>query len=59
MKYVIVLTDGAADYPVAALGDRTPLEAANTPNIARLARNGISGLVKTVPDSVKPGSQLG
>lgn len=56
MKYVIVLTDGAADYPLEALSGRTPLEAAHTPNIARLAQNGISGIVKTVPDSVKPGS---
>lgn len=56
MKYVIVLTDGAADYPVPALGDRTPLEAAKTPHMDELAAHGACGLVKTVPDSVKPGS---
>ncbi|MDD6274168.1 MAG: cofactor-independent phosphoglycerate mutase [Clostridiaceae bacterium] len=56
MKYVIVLTDGAADYPVASLGNRTPLEAAQTPAMNDLAKHGECGLVKTVPDSVKPGS---
>ena len=56
MKYVIVLTDGAADYPIPALGDRTPLEAAATPHMDELAKHGACGLVKTVPDSVKPGS---
>ena len=56
MKYVIVLTDGAADYPVASLGNRTPLETAQTPAMNDLAKHGECGLVKTVPDSVKPGS---
>ncbi len=56
MKYVIVLTDGAADYPVPALGDRTPLEAAVTPHMDALAAGGMCGIVQTVPDSVKPGS---
>lgn len=56
MKYVIVLTDGAADYPIPSLGARTPLEAAKTPHMDELAKNGECGLVKTVPDSVKPGS---
>ena len=56
MKYVIVLTDGAADYPVPALGGRTPLEAAKIPHMDELAAHGACGLVKTVPDSVKPGS---
>lgn len=56
MKYVIVLIDGAADYPVPSLGNRTPLEAAKTPHMDELAEHGECGLVKTVPDSVKPGS---
>ncbi len=56
MKYVIVLTDGAADYPIPSLHGRTPLEAANTPHMDELAAHGACGLVKTVPDSVKPGS---
>ena len=56
MKYVIVLTDGAADYPIPSLGGRTPLEAAKTPYMNELAAHGVCGLVKTVPDSVKPGS---
>ena len=56
MKYVIVLIDGAADYPVPSLGDRTPLEAANTPHMDSLAARGVCGIVKTVPDGVSAGS---
>ncbi len=56
MKYVIVLSDGMADYPIEALGGRTPLEAAHTPHMDEIARLGQCGLVKTVPDSVAPGS---
>ncbi len=56
MKYVIVLSDGMADYPIAALGGKTPLEAANTPHMDEISRLGQCGLVKTVPDSVAPGS---
>lgn len=40
MKYVIVLIDGAADYPVPSLGNRTPLEAAKTPHMDELAEHG-------------------
>ena len=40
MKYVVVLADGAADTPVAELNGKTPLEAANKPNIDELARHG-------------------
>lgn len=56
MKYVIVLADGAADYPIPELGGRTPLAAAKTPNMDFLASHGVCGLVRTVPDGVKPGS---
>ncbi len=56
MKYVIVLSDGMADYPIEALGGRTPLEAAQTPHMDEISRLGQCGLVKTVPDSVAPGS---
>ncbi len=56
MKYVVVLGDGMADYRVAQLGNRSPLQCANKPNIDFLARYGEIGMVKTVPDGILPGS---
>lgn len=56
MKYVIVLGDGMADYPVPELGDKTPLEAANKPNMDYIAQHGTVGMVQTVPDGMSPGS---
>jgi 2,3-bisphosphoglycerate-independent phosphoglycerate mutase len=56
MKYVVVLGDGMADYPVAELGGKTPLQAADKPNIDALASKGTLGLVKTVPEGMAPGS---
>ena len=47
MKYIVMLGDGMADYPVEALGGKTPLEVAKKPNIDRLARGGRLGMVKT------------
>lgn len=47
-----------ADYPMEALGGKTPLEVAKKPNIDRLARGGRLGMVKTVPDGLKPGSDV-
>ncbi len=44
------------DYPIDALGGKTPLAAARTPNMDFLARNGILGLTRTVPDGMSPGS---
>ena len=58
MKYIVVLGDGMADYPVPELGGKTPLQVANKPNIDLLARKGETGLVKTVPDGMKPGSDV-
>ena len=58
MKYVIVLTDGCADLPIDSLGNMTPLEKSNTPNMDYFASNGSLYLVKTVPDSLKPGSDV-
>lgn len=58
MKYIVMLGDGMADYPVEALGGKTPLEAAKKPNIDRLAAGGELGMVKTVPDGMKPGSDV-
>lgn len=58
MKYALILGDGMADYPVPALGGRTPLEVAATPAMDLLAKTGKVGLVKTVPDGYKPGSDV-
>ena len=56
MKYIVVLADGMADYPVQELQGRTPLQAAATPTIDYLARFGETGMVKTVPEGMPPGS---
>ncbi len=58
MKYVVVLYDGMADYPVPALNGKTPMELANKPILDKLARNGEVGLVKTVGEGLKPGSDI-
>lgn len=58
MKYLVVLFDGMADYPVPELDGKTPLEYADTPNMDRLARTSTVGLVKTVQDGMKPGSDV-
>lgn len=58
MKYLVVLCDGMADYPVDELGDKTPLEAAETPNMDKLAKTSLVGLIKTVDDGLKPGSDV-
>lgn len=54
MKYVVILGDGMADYPVPELGGKTPLILAKKPNIDRLAKYSEIGLVKTVPDHLNP-----
>ena len=56
MKYVIVLGDGMADVSIPSLGGRTPLEAAEKPNMDFLCANGVSGMVQTVPTGMPPGS---
>lgn len=58
MKYVIVLADGMADEPLQELGGKTPMEYAKTPNMDKLAAHGAVGLVKTVPNGMKPGSDV-
>ena len=58
MKYVVILGDGMADYPNQTLGGKTPLELAKKPNIDNLAKLGKVGLCKTVPDGMKPGSDV-
>ena len=58
MKYAVILGDGMADYPVESLGGRTPLEVANKPFIDSLIKVSETGLVKTVPEGLKPGSDV-
>jgi 2,3-bisphosphoglycerate-independent phosphoglycerate mutase len=58
MKYAIIIPDGAADEPLKELGGRTPLEAARTPNMDRIAREGRIGLVRTVPAGFESGSDV-
>ncbi len=58
MKYIVVLGDGMADWKIARLGGKTCLEAAKTPNLDRLAPLSEVGLCKTVPDGMKPGSDV-
>ncbi len=58
MKYVVVLGDGMADLPIESLGGKTPLDVANKPNIDGLAKKSEIGLVKTVADGMKPGSDV-
>lgn len=58
MKYIVVLGDGMADYPIPALDGKTPLAVAQKPNIDRMCRQGELGLVRTVPAGMKPGSDV-
>ena len=58
MKYIIVLGDGMSDQPEIEYGGLTPLMAANIPNIDKLAEMGRSGLLKTIPERLHPGSEV-
>lgn len=57
-KYVVLLCDGMADYPVEELGNKTPMGASHTPNMDKLAKKSTIGLVKSVADGLKPGSDV-
>lgn len=58
MKYFVMLCDGMADEPTAKLGGKTPMKVANKPMIDKLASLGEVGLVKTVQEGMKPGSDV-
>lgn len=58
MKYLVVLGDGMADYPIETLNRQTPLQYAQTPNIDELARSARIGLVSTIPEGYPPGSDV-
>jgi len=56
MKYCVLIVDGAAGWPLPERGGKTCLELAETPNLDALAKEGMSGLVKTVPEGMEPSS---
>jgi 2,3-bisphosphoglycerate-independent phosphoglycerate mutase len=58
MKYVVLLGDGMADHPMRELGGRTPLQAAFTPNMDKIAASGIRGSIRTIPGGFSPGSDV-
>lgn len=58
MKYIVLVGDGMADYPIKELGERTPLEAARTPNMDFIAKAGRLGRIKTIPDKMSPASDV-
>lgn len=58
MKYVVIIGDGMADYPMKELKNQTPLEAASKPYINQLVKNSLVGLVKTIPDGMPVGSDV-
>lgn len=58
MKYIVIVPDGAADYPLEELGGLTPLQAARTPNMDWLACHGLTGSVKNIPQGFSPGSDV-
>ncbi len=58
MKYILLLADGMADWPIPELDGKTPMAVANKPWINRLAGAGKTGLCQTVPDNFSPGSDV-
>jgi 2,3-bisphosphoglycerate-independent phosphoglycerate mutase len=58
MKYIVLVGDGMADRPLRELGEKTPLQKAFTPNMDRLAAEGLPGKVRTIPRGMHPGSDI-
>ncbi|MCP4269115.1 MAG: cofactor-independent phosphoglycerate mutase, partial [Candidatus Brocadiaceae bacterium] len=58
MKFCVIIPDGMADYKLEKLSNRTPLEAARTPNLDSITSNGTLGLVNTIPEGFSPGSDI-
>jgi 2,3-bisphosphoglycerate-independent phosphoglycerate mutase len=58
MKYAFVIPDGFADYPIASIGAKTPIEVANTPFMDEIAKTGMQGLCPTTPPNKAPGSDV-
>lgn len=58
MKYLVIVGDGMADYPLEELNGKTPLQAADTPNMDSIAARGSCGLLRTIPEEMKAGSDI-
>lgn len=58
MKHIIILGDGMSDEPLKDFDNLTPLQMAKKPHIDWIAKNGKSGLLKTVPETMHPGSEI-
>ena len=58
MKYIILLGDGMADYPIVSLDNKTPLQAAETKWMDSIAQRGTLGMVQTIPQGLTPGSDI-
>ena len=58
MKYIILVCDGAADWPIEELGNKTILESAEIPSMDWIASHGQMGLLKTIPEGMDPGSAI-
>ena len=57
-KYAIIIPDGASDEPLDVFEGKTPLEAAQTPNIDEISINGRQGIVQTIPEKMPAGSDV-
>lgn len=58
MKYIVIVGDGMADYPLEELNGKTPLEAADKPNMDFIAEYGKNGRFRTIPNHMDPGSDI-
>lgn len=58
MKYIVIVGDGMADRPLKGLGDKTPLQKAFTPNMDKLTKEGMIGMVRTIPVGMQTGSDI-
>ena len=58
MKYVVLLTDGMSDHKIEELGGKTVMQAANKPNMDKMAKDGVGGFIKSTPDGYYPGSDI-
>jgi 2,3-bisphosphoglycerate-independent phosphoglycerate mutase len=58
MRYIVIVGDGMADYPLEELHGRTPLQAADTPNMDFIAAQGRCGLLRTIPEGMEAGSDI-
>ncbi len=58
MRYLILIPDGMADWEIEELGNRSPLEVADTPNMDFIAKEGACGIAETIPKGFEPGSDV-